>query len=85
MPHKLLLLLWFCCKRFTAVDLVKAILSDADLMLANFSRADLTKTNFQGAKRILLQQVKRAKNWQKANYDLEIREQLGLYGKSDEG
>ena len=62
----------------SGADLTGANLSDADLMLANFSHADLTDTNFHNAKRILLQQVKQAQNWQKARYDSEIRKQLGL-------
>lgn len=62
----------------SGADLTGANLSNADLMLANLSRTDLTDADFYGAKRILLQQIKQARNWQKAEYDLEIRKQLGL-------
>jgi uncharacterized protein YjbI with pentapeptide repeats/energy-coupling factor transporter ATP-binding protein EcfA2 len=60
-------------------------LKDADLSQANFSganidRADLSGSNLQGAKNLNLDQVKRAKNWDKAKYDEDFSKNLGLKG-----
>ena len=43
-------------------------LSQADLSEANIDGADLSGANFQGAKNLNPDQVKRAKNWEKAKY-----------------
>ncbi|MEZ2277958.1 MAG: pentapeptide repeat-containing protein [Microcoleus sp.] len=55
-------------------------LSQADLSEANIDGADLSGANFQGAKNLNPDQVKRAKNWEKAKYDAEFSKKLGLKG-----
>jgi len=55
-------------------------LSQADLSEANMDGADLSGANFQGAKNLNPDQVKRAKNWEKAKYDEEFSKKLGLKG-----
>ena len=55
-------------------------LSQADLAEANMDGADLSGANFQGAKNLNPDQVKRAKNWEKAKYDEEFSKKLGLKG-----
>lgn len=52
----------------------------ADLSEANIDGADLSGANFQGAKNLNPDQVKRAKNWEKAKYDEEFSKKLGLKG-----
>ncbi len=59
-------------------QLQKADLSQANLSEANIDGADLSRANLQGAKNLNLDQVKRAKNWDKAIYDDEFRKKLGL-------
>ena len=53
-------------------------LSQADLSEANIDGADVSGANFQGAKNLNPDQVKRAKNWEKAKYDEEFSKKLGL-------
>jgi hypothetical protein len=50
----------------------------------NLQDADLSGADFQGAYGLNTQQVKRAKNWQKAKYDEDFRKQLGLTGSKVE-
>lgn len=45
---------------------------------ANLSKANLSEANFQGVYGLQPDQVKRAKNWEKAKYDEEFRKKLGL-------
>jgi len=46
---------------------------------ANFTNADFTNADFRGTKNLILEQVKNvALNWDKAKYDLELRNQLNL-------
>ena len=58
--------------------LQNADLSQANLAGANIDRADLSGANLQGAKNLNPDQVKRAKNWEKAKYDADFRKKLGL-------
>jgi uncharacterized protein YjbI with pentapeptide repeats len=53
-------------------------LSQANLSEAHIDGADLSGANLQGAKNLNPDQVKRAKNWEKAKYDEEFRKKLGL-------
>ena len=59
-------------------NLQDADLSQANLSEANIDRADLSRANLQGAKNLNPDQVKRVKNWDKAKYDANFREKLGL-------
>jgi uncharacterized protein YjbI with pentapeptide repeats len=59
-------------------DLRGANLSEADLSDANLSEADLSDADLRGAKNLNPEQVKSAKNWEKAKYSEEFRAQLGL-------
>jgi uncharacterized protein YjbI with pentapeptide repeats len=59
-------------------NLSQANFSQANLEAANLSRANLSGTDFQGAYGLQPDQVKRAKNWDKARYDEEFRKKLGL-------
>jgi len=65
------------------VNLSGANLSDTDLRgvnlsCASLSNANLSNTNLRFAKNLIPEQVKQAKNWEKAKYDEEFRAQLGL-------
>ena len=60
------------------VQLKDADLSQANLSEAYMDRADLSGANLQGAKNLNPDQVKRAKNWEKAKYDADFRKKLGL-------
>jgi uncharacterized protein YjbI with pentapeptide repeats len=69
--------------RLVKTYMPQAHLQDADLSQADFSEAnidgsDLSGANLQGAKNLNPDQVKRAKNWDKARYDEEFRQKLGL-------
>jgi uncharacterized protein YjbI with pentapeptide repeats len=55
-------------------------LSQANLLEANIDGADLSGANLQGAKNLNPDQVKRAKNWEKAKYDADFSKKLGLKG-----
>ncbi len=64
-------------------DLKDVNLSNADLKFANLkdvnlSNADLRGADLRGAENLTREQVKSAKNWDKAIYDEEFRKQLGL-------
>jgi hypothetical protein len=59
-------------------DLYFVILSGADLSDANLRDADLYRADFRGSQGISLNQIKAAKYWQQAHYDLAFRQQLGL-------
>ncbi|MEG4506812.1 pentapeptide repeat-containing protein [Microcoleus sp. F6_B4] len=50
----------------------------ANLSGANLSDADLSLANLSGAKNLTPEQVKSAKNWQKARYDEDFHKKLGL-------
>jgi hypothetical protein len=50
----------------------------AELQNATFPGADLESANFIGAKNLTPEQIKSAKNWEKACYDPELRIKLGL-------
>jgi uncharacterized protein YjbI with pentapeptide repeats len=68
---------------FIKTYMPKTQLQNADLSQANLSEAyidgaDLSGANLQGAKNLNPDQVKRAKNWEKAKYDEEFRKKLGL-------
>jgi uncharacterized protein YjbI with pentapeptide repeats len=66
----------------TNANLIDANLMEANLMEANLSDANLMEANLSRAhfdsEFTALIQIKLAKNWQNAKYDLEIREKLGL-------
>ncbi|MEZ2238706.1 pentapeptide repeat-containing protein [Microcoleus sp.] len=62
------------------VQLKDADLSQANLSEAYMDRADLSGANLQGAKNLNPDQVKRAKNWEKAKYDEDFSKKLGLKG-----
>ncbi len=82
-------------------DLSGANLSSAKLAYADLSRASLTEANLSGAnlsgadfrsglfgrplKGLAPEQIKKAKNWEKAKYDPEFRQQLGLPPESTLG
>ncbi|MBP5974274.1 pentapeptide repeat-containing protein [Brasilonema sp. CT11] len=55
-----------------------ANLSGANLSSANLSSADLIGANLSSAKNLTPEQVKSAKNWEKAEYDEAFRAKLGL-------
>lgn len=61
-------------------NLQDADLSQANLLEANIDRADLSGANFKEAKNLNPDQVKRAKNWEKAKYDEDFSKKLGLKG-----
>lgn len=58
--------------------LLEANLQESDLLKANLQGANIQGANFQGAKNLTPEQVKAAKNWDKAKYDLEFLKQLGI-------
>jgi uncharacterized protein YjbI with pentapeptide repeats len=57
--------------------LSEANLSSADLEGANLEGADLRYAYLKGAKNITPDQIKQAKDWEKAYYDADFREKLG--------
>jgi len=69
-------------------NLKEANLQDANLQFANLKEANLQDANLTGsdlegsdlekAKELTPERVKAAKNWDKAHYDLEFRQKLGL-------
>jgi uncharacterized protein YjbI with pentapeptide repeats len=68
---------------FTGANLQASNLTDADLKDANLQGADLTGANLTGAdltgaKELTPEQVKAAKNWEKAHYNPELSQKLGL-------
>ncbi|MBD2212938.1 pentapeptide repeat-containing protein [Nostoc linckia FACHB-104] len=73
---------------FTYADLNKANLSYANLVSINLSKAnlqytylygaDLSDANLSDVENLTPEQVKQAKNWEKAKYSEEFRKQLGL-------
>ncbi len=77
----------------SSANLSGAYLSDANLYSANLKGAELgctmidgfeKCTDFRGAKNLTPEQVKKAKNWEKAIYDKEFRKLLGLPPQSAE-
>ena len=67
----------------SGANLACAHLKDANLKAANLYEArlhgaDLTGANFSSAEGITVEQVKRAKNWDKARYSPDFRKLLGL-------
>jgi hypothetical protein len=63
---------------FFGANLSNAVLSEADLTKAVLVDANLEQADFRDAKGLTSVQLKRAKNWQSACYDPELRKQLGL-------
>jgi uncharacterized protein YjbI with pentapeptide repeats len=59
-------------------NLERANLSQANLYRAILSEANLKGAILKGAKNLTPEQVKAAKNWEQATYDLHFREKLGL-------
>lgn len=62
---------------FQKADLRGAKLKDAELCGTTFNNKYLC-ADFRGAKNLTVQQIKSAKDWEKADYDPEMRSQLGL-------
>ncbi|NJL19803.1 MAG: pentapeptide repeat-containing protein [Leptolyngbyaceae cyanobacterium SM1_3_5] len=63
---------------FVQANLRQAHFCKADLEGTIFHRSDITEADFREAKNLTPDQVKEAKNWGKALYDLDFAEQLGL-------
>ncbi len=63
---------------FTGADLARAIMVNADLFNANLLNANLDGTNLVSCENLTPEQVKTAKNWEKANYSRGLRRRLGL-------
>lgn len=59
-------------------NLSKAVLSEADLTKTILEDANLEQADLREAKGLTSVQLKRAKNWQSACYDPDLRKQLGL-------
>ncbi|PSB18639.1 hypothetical protein C7B76_08115 [filamentous cyanobacterium CCP2] len=73
----------------TNADLKGAVLDSSSfkgsrLNGVNLSDADLTNANFLGAKELTSRQVQCARNWDKAVYDEDLRQQLNLSPYYDE-
>lgn len=64
-------------KLFNA-ELSGANLSDANLSNADLHFANLLNVNLRDAKNLTVEQVKSARNWEKALYDDRLRSRLGL-------
>ncbi|MDJ0618326.1 MAG: pentapeptide repeat-containing protein [Calothrix sp. MO_192.B10] len=64
--------------RLRHADLRHADLIGADLSAADLKHADLSGAYLSGANNLIPEQVKTAKNWDKAVYDPEFRQQLGI-------
>lgn len=63
----------------TGASLYKADLRGACLTKANFTEANLTEADFTNNKTIELNQIQyNTRNWEKAKYDKDFREKLGL-------
>lgn len=63
---------------FEGANLQGARFREAQLEGANFKDADLKGASFWRAKGITVEQIKGAKNWDKAEYSKEFCEKLGL-------
>ncbi|MEH2086956.1 nSTAND1 domain-containing NTPase [Nostoc sp.] len=63
---------------FSGANLSGADLRSADLRSANLRSANLSGANLRDAKNLTPEQVKSAKNWDKAKYYNEFRAELGL-------
>lgn len=63
-------------------NLTAANLYHANLKGVNLTNANLRDTNLEEASGLTPNQVKKAKNWEKAKYDEDFRKQLGLSPKS---
>ncbi|RCJ31493.1 hypothetical protein A6769_30585 [Nostoc punctiforme NIES-2108] len=59
-------------------DLSNATLNGANLIDVNLSNVNLNNANLKDAKNLTPQQVKSARNWDKAKYDEDFRAKLGL-------
>jgi len=55
-----------------------ASLKGANLEDANLESTNLKDANLKNVKNMSLEQIKRAKNWEKAHYDQDFRKELGL-------
>ncbi|MGF1938239.1 MAG: pentapeptide repeat-containing protein [Nostoc sp. ChiQUE02] len=74
---------YFGDANLTDANLSRADLSDANLSRANLSGidisdADLNRTVFYDVKNLTIEQIKSAKNWDKAKYDKDFGAKLGL-------
>lgn len=59
-------------------SLQSANLQGANLRGANLQGADIAGANFRAARNLSVEQIKSAKNWQKASYDRKLGTKLGL-------
>jgi uncharacterized protein YjbI with pentapeptide repeats len=59
-------------------ELDSANLFCADLSDANIENANLNNTNLMGVEKVTPEQIKEARNWDKARYKAEFMEKLGL-------
>ncbi len=66
-----------------SANLIEAYLAGANLLGANLLGANLLRANLEGVKNCTPDQIKAAKNWDKAHYSPEFRQQLGLSPKSE--
>jgi hypothetical protein len=63
-------------------DLSNADLSNAKLSDANLSGTNLSDADLRGAENLTPEQVKKARNWEKAKYSEEFRAQLGFAART---
>ncbi|WP_192843614.1 pentapeptide repeat-containing protein [Leptolyngbya sp. NIES-2104] len=63
---------------FTGADLSKVCFDMANLNRAKFRRANLFNASLKNAQGLTLDQIKTARNWEKADYDEDFRQKLGL-------
>ncbi|PSB13824.1 hypothetical protein C7B76_18445 [filamentous cyanobacterium CCP2] len=60
----------------SSANLCQVKFKGANLKQTNFYKADLSEADFREAKNLTSKQVKAAQNWDKANYDENLRKQL---------
>lgn len=60
----------------SSANLCRVKFQGANLKQTNFNKADLSEADFREAKNLTSKQVKVAHNWDKANYDENLRKQL---------
>jgi uncharacterized protein YjbI with pentapeptide repeats len=65
----------------SGTNLSNTQLSGADLSGANLVGSDLNNADFRKVRNLASEQVKKAKNWEKAAYDDVLRKELGLSAK----
>ena len=63
---------------FSRAKLNGANFSNADMQNVNLQNTDLLQADFRGVQNLTIEQVKSAKNWDKALYDEDFAKKLGL-------